>query len=179
MDQETLSAYDAKAASFAQDWHDQPAPSDLHAVVKRYFRPGATADIGCGSGRDVASTEPSRTPRKKFVFDSIVVVPCAPSGKFMNAHAAPVLSASAITAPPCRRPPAVQTDSDHSRLARTSAAADFLNVAPMVRVNGMRSSNEARSGVSCAGGGGGGGGGVLMSGGYRARPGKTETGMTA
>ena len=54
MDQETLSAYDAKAASFAQDWHDQPAPSDLHAVVKRYFRPGATADIGCGSGREVA-----------------------------------------------------------------------------------------------------------------------------
>ena len=54
MDQETLSAYDAKAASFAQDWHDQPAPSDLHAVVKRYFQPGATADIGCGSGREVA-----------------------------------------------------------------------------------------------------------------------------
>jgi SAM-dependent methyltransferase len=54
MDQETLSAYDAKGASFAQDWHDQPAPSDLHAVVRRYFRPGATADIGCGSGREVA-----------------------------------------------------------------------------------------------------------------------------
>ncbi len=52
-DRETLSAYDNDAAAFAQDWHDQPPPTDLHAIVKRFFRPGTTADIGCGSGREV------------------------------------------------------------------------------------------------------------------------------
>ena len=54
MDRETLVAYDAAAAEFAEDWHDQPPPSDLHAIVPRFFRPGLTADIGCGSGREVA-----------------------------------------------------------------------------------------------------------------------------
>jgi SAM-dependent methyltransferase len=54
MDQQTLAAYDLESSAFAQDWHAQPAPSDLHAVVKRFFRPGRTADIGCGSGREVA-----------------------------------------------------------------------------------------------------------------------------
>ena len=57
MDHATLSAYDADAAAFAQDWHDQPPPADLHAVVRRFFRPGVTADIGCGSGREVAWLE--------------------------------------------------------------------------------------------------------------------------
>lgn len=50
----TLAAYDGAAASFADDWHAQPAPSDLHDVVGRFFRPGTVADIGCGSGREVA-----------------------------------------------------------------------------------------------------------------------------
>ena len=55
MDRATLGAYDAGAAAFAKDWHEQPAPADLHALVKRFFRPGGrTADIGCGSGREVA-----------------------------------------------------------------------------------------------------------------------------
>ena len=55
MDRETLAAYDSGAAAFARDWHEQPAPADLYAVVKRFFRPaGRTADIGCGSGREVA-----------------------------------------------------------------------------------------------------------------------------
>lgn len=54
MDQRTLAAYDAAAAAFADDWHRQPAPSDLHALVRRFFKPGRTADIGCGSGREVA-----------------------------------------------------------------------------------------------------------------------------
>jgi SAM-dependent methyltransferase len=55
MDRATVGAYDAGAAAFAKDWHDQPAPVDLHALVKRYFRAGGrTADIGCGSGREVA-----------------------------------------------------------------------------------------------------------------------------
>lgn len=54
MDQPTVAAYDRSAADFAADWHAQPAPGDLQALVRRFFRPGATADIGCGSGREVA-----------------------------------------------------------------------------------------------------------------------------
>jgi SAM-dependent methyltransferase len=55
MDHATLAAYDQDAAAFAKDWHEQPAPSDLHDVVSRFFsRGGSTADIGCGSGREVA-----------------------------------------------------------------------------------------------------------------------------
>src|SRR5450631_3837157 len=54
MDAKTLQAYDSEAASFAQDWHAQPPPADLHAIVRRFFGLGLTADIGCGSGREVA-----------------------------------------------------------------------------------------------------------------------------
>jgi SAM-dependent methyltransferase len=53
MDAATLRAYDSGAAAFAKDWHEQPPPADLHDIVRRFFRAGATADIGCGSGRDV------------------------------------------------------------------------------------------------------------------------------
>ena len=55
MDRKTLAAYDQDAAAFAKDWHDQPAPVDLQEVVERFFvRGGTSADIGCGSGREVA-----------------------------------------------------------------------------------------------------------------------------
>ena len=54
MDPRTLAAYDAAAAAFAKDWHEQPPPTDLHALVRQFFRAGSTADIGCGSGREVA-----------------------------------------------------------------------------------------------------------------------------
>lgn len=53
MDRATLAAYDTAAADYAKDWHDQPPPADLHALVRLYFKKGATADIGCGSGREV------------------------------------------------------------------------------------------------------------------------------
>ena len=53
MDRATVGAYDAGAAAFAKDWHEQPAPADLHALIKRFFRPGRTADVGCGSGRAI------------------------------------------------------------------------------------------------------------------------------
>ena len=47
MDHATLGAYDADAKSFAEDWETQPAPVDLHAVVRRFFAPGQpSADIG-------------------------------------------------------------------------------------------------------------------------------------
>ena len=54
MDRATIDAYDAGAPDFASDWHAQPQPADLHAIVRRFFGKGLTADIGCGSGRDVA-----------------------------------------------------------------------------------------------------------------------------
>ncbi|MBR0758556.1 class I SAM-dependent methyltransferase [Bradyrhizobium jicamae] len=55
MDHATLAAYDKQAGAFAQDWHEQPAPSDLQDIVSHFFiTGGATADIGCGSGREVA-----------------------------------------------------------------------------------------------------------------------------
>ena len=55
MDRATLAAYDNDAAAFAKDWHEQPAPVDLQEIVARFFiKGGATADIGCGSGREVA-----------------------------------------------------------------------------------------------------------------------------
>jgi SAM-dependent methyltransferase len=54
MDRATLAAYDAAAAAYAKEWDTQPAPVDLHDLVRRFFRPGLTADIGCGSGRDAA-----------------------------------------------------------------------------------------------------------------------------
>lgn len=54
MDRTTLAAYNDAATAFAEDWHAQPPPADLHALIRHYFRPGLTADIGCGSGREVA-----------------------------------------------------------------------------------------------------------------------------
>jgi 2-polyprenyl-3-methyl-5-hydroxy-6-metoxy-1,4-benzoquinol methylase len=54
MDKNTLHAYDSDAGHFADEWHDQPPPNDMYALLLAYFTPGATADVGCGSGRDVA-----------------------------------------------------------------------------------------------------------------------------
>ena len=55
MDRLTLAAYNHDAAAFARDWHEQPAPVDLHEIVTRFFiKGGNSADIGCGSGREVA-----------------------------------------------------------------------------------------------------------------------------
>ena len=55
MDDKTIGIYDTGAAGFAAEWEDeQDPPDDLWAALDTYFRPGATADIGCGSGRDSA-----------------------------------------------------------------------------------------------------------------------------
>ena len=54
MDKETLRAYNSAAAEFSKEWGDQPAPDDLYDLLVQYFKPGLTADIGCGSGRDAA-----------------------------------------------------------------------------------------------------------------------------
>jgi len=54
MDQKTLSAYDRDAPAFAKAWEAQPVPSDVRALVRRFFTAGPTADIGCSGGRDTA-----------------------------------------------------------------------------------------------------------------------------
>jgi SAM-dependent methyltransferase len=54
MDEQTLQAYEAAAQAFAREWSAQPIPVDMQAVLRRFFKPGPTADIGCGSGRDAA-----------------------------------------------------------------------------------------------------------------------------
>jgi SAM-dependent methyltransferase len=67
MDRLTLAAYDTDAAAFAKDWHEQPAPVDLQEIVARFFiRGGTSADIGCGSGREVAWLNASGFPAKGF-----------------------------------------------------------------------------------------------------------------
>ncbi|AJX33531.1 class I SAM-dependent methyltransferase [Burkholderia oklahomensis] len=54
MDRTTLDVYDRHAADYAREWHEQPAPDDMYALLERYFEPGPTVDVGCGAGRDVA-----------------------------------------------------------------------------------------------------------------------------
>jgi len=67
MDCPTLAAYDKDAAAFAKDWHEQPTPVDLHEIVERFFiKGGATADIGCGSGREVAWLNAGGFPARGF-----------------------------------------------------------------------------------------------------------------
>ena len=67
MDRPTLAAYDRDAAAFAKDWQEQPAPTDLHGIVERFFvKGGTTADIGCGSGREMAWLNDHGFPAKGF-----------------------------------------------------------------------------------------------------------------
>ncbi len=67
MDAATLKAYDRDANGFASDWETQPPPIDLHAVVRKFFiAGGATADIGCGSGRDAAWLDANGYPAKGY-----------------------------------------------------------------------------------------------------------------
>jgi SAM-dependent methyltransferase len=54
MDRTTLAAYAAAAPAFVERWLAEKAPTDMYALFREFFRPGLTADIGCGSGRDAA-----------------------------------------------------------------------------------------------------------------------------
>ena len=67
MDDATVLAYDRDPAGFADAWESQPAPVDLQAIVRRFFRPGGlSADIGCGSGRDAAWLDSNGYPAMGF-----------------------------------------------------------------------------------------------------------------
>lgn len=54
MDVDTLNAYNVYAKPFAAQAHARPQPEDLYSLIRTFFTPGLTADIGCGAGRDVA-----------------------------------------------------------------------------------------------------------------------------
>jgi SAM-dependent methyltransferase len=54
MDEQTIAAYDQQGAQFAREWCEQPPPNDMYDLLRHYFKPGLTVDIGCGAGRDVA-----------------------------------------------------------------------------------------------------------------------------
>ena len=54
MDKRTIEAYDRWPGQYAEDWLNQPPPLDLYWLLSQHFRPGPTADIGCGAGRDAA-----------------------------------------------------------------------------------------------------------------------------
>jgi SAM-dependent methyltransferase len=54
VDKRTINAYDRWPGRYAEDWLSQPPPLDLYWLLSRHFRPGPTADIGCGAGRDAA-----------------------------------------------------------------------------------------------------------------------------
>jgi trans-aconitate methyltransferase len=66
MDDATLTAYDNAAKAFADEWAAQPPPTDLQAVIRQFFIPGTTADIGCGSGRDAAWLNENGYPTRGF-----------------------------------------------------------------------------------------------------------------
>ncbi len=54
MDKTTLAAYESAAPAFVQRWLAEEEPADVYALLRKFFRPGLTADIGSGSGRDAA-----------------------------------------------------------------------------------------------------------------------------
>lgn len=54
MDNETLSAYNRDPDHYCQSWLEQPTPEEIYSSVRAHFQIGGdTADVGCGSGRDV------------------------------------------------------------------------------------------------------------------------------
>src|SRR5205814_677235 len=89
-----------------------------------------------GSGLVTAFTQPSRTGAKKFVFDSIVAVPRAVSGRLRKAHSPPAASARLINAPPCIIPPAVHIRSSQASRLRTSSGDAIKTSIPRKPENG-------------------------------------------
>ena len=71
MDDATLGAYDRDAKAFADAWDTQPPSSDLQAVVRQFFIPGPTADVGCGSDEAPPDVIPSCEGRGEQYFAGI------------------------------------------------------------------------------------------------------------
>src|ERR1700684_2644480 len=88
------------------------------------------------SGWLCALTVPERVAAKKWVLDSMVAVPPAPSGRFRNAHTAPDESARAMTIPPCSTSLPVHRLGAQSRLSTTSFGPAVSAVMPNVTHSG-------------------------------------------
>ena len=88
-------------------------------------------------GFAVARTNPERTPRKKFVFDSIVDV-VAPSGRFRYAQMAPTESARDMMAPPWRIPPLVHRPADQASVPVTALGSVPSSFTSIPWLKGMR-----------------------------------------
>ena len=89
------------------------------------------------SGREIARSVPSRTAPRKLVFDSIVDVPTAPSGRLAAAQAPPAASARAITAPPCSAPAVVVSDADQSSSISVSSGVQVMPRMPSAAHSGI------------------------------------------
>lgn len=70
-DPKTLNAYGRGAADFARDWHDQPPPAELHALVRRHFRALAGAAlllderaVSASSGKTIHRIVAQMLPRR-------------------------------------------------------------------------------------------------------------------
>jgi hypothetical protein len=75
----------------------------------------------------------------------LIVAVSAPAGRLRNAQMPPMLSASAITAPPCSIPPVVHSSADQARLPRTSAGSALASSIPSRLADGIMSTGAARS----------------------------------
>ena len=86
--------------------------------------------------RGAAQPRPRGPARKKLV-DDVMVEVAAPDGRLRNAHTAPSVSASVITAPPCMRPAVVHRSGAQARWPRTSSFDAASIVIPTATANGM------------------------------------------
>ena len=110
------------------DLGDQPSVCVGHVGLDDNDRAAGVQGPGDGGDRSRAD-----------VFDSIVDVPPAPSGRLRKAHAPPVLSARAMMAPPWSMPPVVHNSGRCANVARTEPGSDSTNRMPRVVASGMRS----------------------------------------
>jgi len=67
VDRKTLKIYDLESAKYTDSWISQPAPAEIYRRVQLHFKKGLpTADIGSGSGRDVAWLNAAGYPASGF-----------------------------------------------------------------------------------------------------------------
>src|SRR5437867_272277 len=124
---------------------DNRAKANLENAVKtveREIASGAYAQLYLAGPAEARTTFEKMLPerlKKKLVFDSMVVVPMAPSGRLSSAHAAPAESASAMSTPPWRIPAAVHSDGAHASDMTTSSAVYASVSMPRVAARGMSS----------------------------------------
>lgn len=67
MDPKTIRIYDEKSAQYAENWISQPEPTEIYRRIRQFFKKGRlSADLGSGSGRDVAWLNANGYPAQGF-----------------------------------------------------------------------------------------------------------------